>query len=159
MEKAQQGTTNTQSVFAAFDLAPSLLRLAGFSASKDARLDGEDLSATLLGNNTASRQAPLFWRRPPDRKTAYGSGPLPDLAVREGDWKLLCDFGGSRPELYQLRTDPGEANNLAQKHPEIVQRLSQSLLAWNASMPPDNGEKLGAEEDKPIQKAPKKAVK
>jgi arylsulfatase A-like enzyme len=137
----QVGTTNTASVFAAFDLPPSLLSLAGITPT-DWRPDGEDVSATLVGKSTNSRTAPLYWRRPPDRKYAYGVGPLPDLAMRDGAWKLLCDYDGGRPELYDLERDRGETNNLATTHPEVVSRLSQSLIEWHRELPPDRGPDL-----------------
>lgn len=145
MEKTRAGTRNDTSIFAAFDLAPSLLSIAGITAPESTTFDGENLAPVLVGQSAASRSAPLFWRRPPDRKTAYGSGPLPDLSMREGEWKLLCEYDGSKPELYQLTTDPGEAVNLAAKHPEIVSRMSKAVIAWHQSLPPDNGPALGAE--------------
>jgi arylsulfatase A-like enzyme len=145
LEQDQTGTLNDISVFSALELAPSLLRIAGITAPADERFDGEDLATVLLGQSTASRASPLFWRRPPDRKFAYGSGPLPDLSVREGDWKLLCDFDGSKPELYDLATDPGEASNLAERHPDVVEQLTSKLLAWNRFMPQDNGAQLATE--------------
>src|SRR5690606_5708974 len=93
MEPSKAGSANEASIFAAFDLAPSLLKLAG--AESTAELDGEDVSATLLGKSDAGRQQPVFWRRPPDRKGIGKSGSLPDLAMRDGDWKLLCEYDGS----------------------------------------------------------------
>ena len=86
-------------------------------------------------NSTASRQAPLFFSRPPDRKSFYGFKDLPDLAIREGNWKLLCDYDGGRPELYNLAADPGEAKNEAENHPALLKELSQKLLNWYAQMP------------------------
>jgi uncharacterized sulfatase len=150
------GTRNTTSVLAAFDLVPSLLAIAGVSQPADVKFDGENLAPALLGRSTASRKAALFWRRPPDRKTAYGSDPLPDLAVREADWKLLCEYDGTRPELYNLAVDPGETTNLAAKHPDVVAHLVQSALAWNQSLPADHGAKLGLTEPAQPRK-PKKA--
>lgn len=146
-EKA--GTKNDVSVFAAFDLVQSLLSIAGASPPGNASFDGENLAETLRGQTTVSRRAPLFWRRPPDRKQAYGAGPLPDLAVRDGDWKLLCEFDGSKPELYNVVRDPGEANNLAEQNPDVVKRLSKALIAWNESLPQDNGLRLGIESARP----------
>jgi arylsulfatase A-like enzyme len=140
--KDKAGTKNDTSIFAAFDLAPSLLSVAGIVQPAGATFDGENLAPVLRGKSTASRKAPLFWRRPPDRKKAYGSGPLPDLAMREGQWKLLCDYDGTKPELYDLIADPAEANNLAAKHPIIADRLTKTVLTWNASMPQDKGAEL-----------------
>ena len=68
--------------------------------------------------------------------------PQPDLAVRDGDWKLLCDYDGSKPELYDLARDRGETDNRAAEHPDIVRRLAGRVVAWHKSMPPDNGPML-----------------
>jgi uncharacterized sulfatase len=143
---AKAGTANGGSVVAAFDLAPSLLKLGGVAPPEGTDFDGEDLSATLTGKAVASRAAPLFWRRPPDRKMDPGKPPqpLPDLAARDGKWKLLCDYDGSKPQLYDLAADPGEATDLAARHPDIVARLAKPLVAWHRAMPPDKGPELGA---------------
>jgi uncharacterized sulfatase len=145
--KDKRGTHNESSVFAAFDLVPSLLAVASVRAPAEVQFDGEDVSATLLGISTTSRTAPIFWRRPPDRKNSPPAlpDPQPDLAVRDGDWKLLCDYDGSRPELYDLAGDRGETMNLASKQTEIVNRLSAAVVKWHWSMPADNGPKLGSE--------------
>ncbi len=145
LARDKAGTVNTASVFAAMDLVPTLLDIAGVETPKDAAFDGENLASVLLGKTSASRRAPIFWRRPPDRKYAYHAGPLPDLSVRDGGWKLLCDYDGSRAELYALATDPGETNNLAASQPEVTARLTRAVLDWHYSLPPDNGPELGKE--------------
>jgi uncharacterized sulfatase len=157
--KDKLGTWNETSVFSAMDLVPSLLTIAEVPKPDEVSFDGENLAAVVLGRSEASRGAPLFWRRPPDRKTAYGSGPLPDLSAREADWKLLCEYDGSQPQLYNLAADRGETANLAAKHPEIVSRLTQAVLAWSATMPPDNGPVIGAADSQPSSSKKKKAKK
>ncbi|HIL70073.1 MAG TPA: N-acetylgalactosamine-6-sulfatase [Verrucomicrobia bacterium] len=133
------GTINGESIFAAIDLVPTLLGIAGVQISQNVSFDGESLPRILLGRSRASRRAPLFFRRPPDRDRFYGVENLPDLAVREGTWKLLCEYDGSGPELYNLESDREETRNLAAAKPAIVDRLRQSLLAWHQSMPSDLG--------------------
>lgn len=142
----QRGTHNETSVFAAFDLVPSLLALANVTPP-DVKFDGENVAATLVGKGAASRIAPIHWRRPPDRKNSPPAlaKPQPDLAVRDGQWKLLCDYDGSNPQLYDLSQDRGETANLAAQQPEVVQRLTAAAVAWHQSMPADNGPQLGAD--------------
>jgi arylsulfatase A-like enzyme len=138
------GTTNSESVFSAIDLAASLLAAANVAPDTAAKLDGEALPDTLLGRDTRSRGAPLFWRRPPDRKTWHLlPGSYPDLAIREGNWKLLCSYDGGDAELYRLDRDPGETTNLAGDQRETVERLTEMVLAWHRGLPPDNGPELG----------------
>jgi uncharacterized sulfatase len=67
----------------------------------------------------------------------------PDLAMREGKWKLLCEYDGSKPMLFDLSDDIGESRNVAEKHPDITARLTKSLLDWHASVPADKGPHLG----------------
>jgi uncharacterized sulfatase len=158
IDKIKAGSVNTKSIFAAFDLAPSLLSIAKIEA-KDIAFDGENVAPALLGQSEVSRAAPIFWRRPPDRKTASPALPerLPDLAMREGNWKLLCDYDGTKPQLYDLAKDRGETTNLAAEQPEITARMTKTLLGWHQSMPPDSGPALGAEQLKSKGKGKKKA--
>lgn len=143
---AKAGSVNTTSVFAAFDLAPSLLSITGIRAP-GIRFDGENVAPALLGQKNVSRAAPIFWRRPPDRKTVSPALPerLPDLAMREGTWKLLCNYDGTQPQLYALDQDRGEKTDLAPEKPEIVQKMKRDLIDWHQSLPADKGPELGAE--------------
>jgi len=144
--KEAAGTWNRTSVFSAIDLVPSLLSIAGIAIPQGLFFDGENVSPALLGKQAVSRKSPLFWRRPPDRKFFAGTGPYPDLAIREGRWKLLCEYDGSRPELYDLEADPAEAKNLADQQGQVVSSLREKLVAWHTGMPQDNGLKLGEED-------------
>jgi uncharacterized sulfatase len=159
LNQAAIGTHNERSVFAAFDLVPSVLTIAGVAVPRDAAFDGEDVSPALLGRAEVSRKAPILWRRPPDRKTwpPAITEPLPDLSIRDGDWKLLCDYDGSKPQLYHLATDRGETTNVAAANSAIVARLTTALLAWHRSLPPDNGPALAHEPVAPKGKAKQKA--
>jgi len=134
--KSAPGGVDAESILAAFDLAPSLARLAG---TRHADADGEDASAALLGAGAHHRAHPLVWRRPPDRKNWPPALPeaQPDLAIRDGRWKLLCDHDGSNPRLYDLDSDPAENRNLSASEPALVGRLTKAVLDWHRAMPPD----------------------
>jgi uncharacterized sulfatase len=134
------GSVNQQSYLAAFDLAPSLLQIVGVTAPNEVEFDGEDMSETLLGKSNKSRDERLFFRRPPDRPGQRGEGNLPDLAVRDGKWKLLCEYDGSRPMLFDLKSDHEERDNVAADHPKVVHRLTAAVLKWHRSMPSDEGD-------------------
>ena len=60
-------------------------------------------------------------------------------AVRKGDWKLVYRMHTGELELYNLRDDIGERNDLAASHPERVAELAKALgdrlRAWKAPMP------------------------
>ncbi|WP_339923177.1 sulfatase-like hydrolase/transferase [uncultured Cyclobacterium sp.] len=135
VNEASKGKRNGESVFSAIDLKPSLLEFAGAKASENEVSDGENLIGTILGESNLSRKSPIFYSRPPDRKNYYGFENLPDLAVREGEWKLLCDYDGGRPELYHIIGDGGEQNNLADEQPDRVKSMTQKVTSWYDSMP------------------------
>jgi len=154
------GVADDESVFAAFDLVPSLLAIAGVAPNDAAAAagivtgtDGTDVSQALLGRQPVSHVGPLCWRRPPDRKTwgPLGDERQPDLAIREGTWKLLCDYDGGNPQLYELETDRGEQRNVAGGHLQEAARLTETLLAWHRSMPADRGPALGAKVSEAVQ--------
>jgi arylsulfatase A len=111
----------------ACDWLPTLAELAGVPVPK-VSLDGRSLVPVLRDGRAASPHAdhPLHWQ--------VGQGPNADWAVRDGDWKLLGNArdtsGGTTAEriplfLANLQDDPGERTNLAERHPDIVQRLRQ----------------------------------
>ena len=143
---SRAGSVDVDTVFAAFDLVPSLLEIAGES-DESIVLDGESMAAALIGREGVPRKKPLFWRRPPDRKVSSVESTelLPDLAMREGDWKLLCNYDGSEPQLYDLAADRGETSDLASNNPDLVSRMKETLLEWHRSLPRDRGEELGIE--------------
>ncbi len=139
MNPQKAGSVNNTSILAAIDLVPSLIKLSGASQPEGITFDGEELSQVFLGHSEASRSQPLFFRRPPDRAAFYGEPNLPDLSVRAGNWKLLTEYDGSNPQLYDLSVDAEETQNLAKENPKVVKRLSRALLEWHTSMPPDHG--------------------
>ncbi len=142
MAKKAIGTVNRDSVFSAIDLVPTLLTICDTSTPQGISFDGESLPEILLGKSKESRKQDIFFRRPPDRDSFYGIKDLPDLAIRSGKWKLLCEYDGSDPLLFDINKDRGETKNLADQNHEIVKKLSGKLMAWHQSMPTDNGPQL-----------------
>ena len=102
----------------------------------------------MLGESKKSRKEPIFFRRPPDRDSFFGVKNLPDLAVRSGKWKLLCEYDGERAEFYDLTKDPSESTDLADQVPEIRDHLIKLVTTWHQSMPADNGPNLAASKPK-----------
>lgn len=133
------GSANLTSHFSTIDVAPSVLDLVGVKVPPDVAFDGVSMRATLLGRSEVSRDRPLFFRRPPDRASFAGIAKLPDLAVRDGHWKLLCAYDGSAAELYDLSSDPSESHNVASSHGAEVTRLTGAVVAWHRTLPPDLG--------------------
>ena len=144
MKQSVQGNTNNRTVIAAMDLVPSLLQIANIATTSDTEFDGLQMQDQLLGRSTTVRETPLMFRRPPDRDSFYGVKDLPDLAIRLGPWKLLCEYDGSSAELYDLNSDAQETTNVAKVYPEIVKELTEQVVDWHGSLPHDLGDKYQA---------------
>ncbi len=144
IEEKKRGTTNDENYFCAIDIMRSFLSIAGLKLGSEVSVDGEDMSATLLGLQRSSRTSPIYWRRPPDRPGTKKEN-YPDLAMREGKWKLLCEYDGSIPQLYDLVADASETTNLAGSQSVIVAKMSEKLVEWHESMPADRGAELELE--------------
>ncbi len=110
------GTENSETVLTAIDLLPTLTSLAGIKMvpAAQGKIDGQDLSAAMLGTSV-KREGPLFWefgRRDENNQPrkgiplAKGEDRSPNLAMREGDLKLLVNNDGTSAVLYNVRKDP-----------------------------------------------------
>jgi arylsulfatase A-like enzyme len=117
--KIAAGTT-CKGIASSIDLFATLAELADAPLPANTKLDSISLVETILEGKPTKRN--VF---------AYYQGPNLE-AVRKGDWKLhFCKVGWApgaaddqvSSELYNLRDDVGEANNVYDKHPEIVAEI------------------------------------
>ncbi len=106
------------------DLFPTLLDLAGLPLVPAAHLDGVSLKP-LIDGGKLDRKA-LYWHYP----HYHGSGETPTSAIRLGDYKFIRHYEDGKRELYNLRTDIGESNDLVAAMPEKAQELEVALDAW-----------------------------
>jgi arylsulfatase A-like enzyme len=115
------------------DVAPSLLAVAGVPVPAGVTFDGQDMSVAMTGAGAEPRTTPVMWLRPPGRGGRERQTPG-ELAIRDGDWKLLVANDGSQPELFDVVKDPNEQTNLADKNPDVVKRLADAVVAWDRSI-------------------------
>jgi len=109
------------------DLAPTLIDLCNLKTPDAARFDGVSLAAVLTGKakTLPDREIVIQYRqsnRPPEKGKA---------AVLTERWRLI---GGSA--LYDIQADPGQKNNVAAKHPDVVARLRKAYVRWWAEVSP-----------------------
>ena len=118
------------------DLLPTILTLAGGKPNKKQILDGESLVPILQQKKHRLETRPIFWHFPAYLERYRGlpeEGPFrttPASAIRIGDWKLIRFYESGREEMYDLKSDLSEVNNVRKKYPEIGQRLSDKLDGW-----------------------------
>ncbi len=117
------------------DVYPTLLDLAGVQPPKGYILDGESLAPVFFNPTAQLKREAIFQHFP----GYLGSGgntwrTTPVGVIEIGDWKLMQYFEDMHLELYNLRDDIGERNNLAQAMPEKAQELYGKMLAWRAAI-------------------------
>ncbi|WP_345268213.1 sulfatase-like hydrolase/transferase [Nibrella viscosa] len=130
-----KGLTDNKSVLCATDLFPTFLSLAGQKPAKTG--DGINAAAILLGKPNV-RPVPIFWeygRNDISFRYPAGRDRSPNLAMRQGQWKLLTNDNGSGTELYNLAIDPSEKNDVSAQEPSLVSTMKAKLLAWRKALP------------------------
>lgn len=107
------------------DFYPTLLSMAGLPSFPTQHIDGKSMVPLLEQKDDFSRSA-LYWHFP----HYHGSKNRPSAAIRAGDYKLIEWFEDGAVELYNLKTDIGEQNNLAIELPEKKVELQTLLKDW-----------------------------
>ena len=110
-------TSDYMSAF--WDFLPTVAEIAGVQLSKN--IDGISYLPTLLGKEQKQHEY-LYW----EFHELKGR-----QAVRKGEWKLVrynvFEPENTTTELYNLKTDIGEQNNVAELHPEVVKELLELM--------------------------------
>ena len=113
------------------DYYPTLLAMTGQPARPKQHMDGRNLLPLLKQTGTVKRVA-LYWHYPNYIGAGHPGGARPCSVIRSGDWKLIESFETNRLELFNLKEDLGEQNDLAAKMPAKAKALQQQLAAWRA---------------------------
>ena len=135
--KVPEGVVDETTVCTAVDYLPTVCSLAGLPVPDNALLDGEDLSGAWLGR-ARPRSKPIYWEYGRDSsylKPGRERDRSPNLAMRDGDWKLLANADGTRVELYNLAHDAQETTNMADKEPRRRAEMLERLMQWRSSIP------------------------
>lgn len=119
------------------DIFPTVLKLAGTAAPADHKVDGADLSTLLTGKADPSHQQSFLMHYPhgPHRSNYF-------TTWRSGDWKVIYHYhptipthgdliqsGGQSYQLFNLKDDPFEQNDLATSQPAKLKEMMAGLIA------------------------------
>jgi arylsulfatase A-like enzyme len=138
-EVTKPGTVANQYVIIE-DFFPTILQMAGLKNYKTVQnVDGISLLPVLKNPAYADTSRALIWHYPHKWISHDAPGINYFSAIRQGSWKLIYRMRDGKKELYNLKKDPGEINNLAATNPDTVKRLAEllteKLKAFNAPMP------------------------
>jgi arylsulfatase A-like enzyme len=111
------------------DFYPTMLEMAHLPLKPRQHIDGVSLVPFLKGMGKLKRKA-IYWHYP----HYHGSGNRPSGAVRAGDYKLIEWYEDNSIELYNLKNDIGEKDDLAAKMPKKAAELRQLLHQWLKQM-------------------------
>lgn len=100
------------------DLMPTILELLGIKADKP--MEGKSLLPLLTGKTIIARNTTFS-------ETSYWPWPR---CIRTEKWKLIFSRFKKNYSLFNLKDDPGELNNLADKYPAVVRSLNKILSQW-----------------------------
>jgi arylsulfatase A-like enzyme len=146
-----KGTVDSTSVVSGLDIFPTLADIIGIPMPSRYAFDGESRRAVWFGH-PSKRKKPLYWEYGSfGKKSAYiypakGNGykkgkeaesrdRSPNLAIQQGKWKLLINYDGSHMQLYNLKDDPDESDNILELHQDIANRLKEKLIRWRNNLP------------------------
>jgi uncharacterized sulfatase len=116
--------TVSDAIASTMDLYPTFLELAHVSAPGGQPVDGVSLLPVLRDPARSSGRDTLHWHLP------HYHHSTPSGAIRQGDWKLIEFFEDGALELYNLRDDLGETNNLAAQLPDRAEAMRAALKSW-----------------------------
>ena len=113
-----------------FDFYSTIASVSGLPIPK--HCDGVNLIPYLTGKNKGEPHEYLFWlnNEPGDAERRHM------IAVRWKKWRLYKKYAKDPWQLFDLKADPKEEKNIAEKHPDIVERLSAKHAAWKKSLAP-----------------------
>ena len=117
----EQGIVKSQAAHI-IDIMPTLLELSGatypeeFNGNTIDPYMGESMVSAFTNTEEAPINETLFWEH-------FGAA-----ALRQGDWKLVKLDGNADWELYNLKEDRTEMNNLAAEYPELLKAMQEE---WN----------------------------
>ena len=122
------------------DIFPTFLEMAGVKEYQQVGgvIDGISFKPFLEGKTKRKQDRSIFWHYP---NTYGGALYFPYSSMRQGDWKLIYRHVERSLELYNIKNDISEKNDLAKKEPKKLRELSKVLSDFlresDAQMPTD----------------------
>ena len=111
------------------DFYPTLLEMINVPRLPKQHVDGKSFVPALQGR--PHDRGAIYWHFPHYSNHGYQS---PGGAIRLGDYKLLEYFENGSVQLFDLKNDLSEQNDLSEIKPEITNKLRKMLHDWRRDM-------------------------
>ncbi|WP_422860761.1 sulfatase [Flagellimonas sp. S174] len=129
-----EGGFVNSSVLSTIDVFPTVMELVRGNGEVAQIIDGESKLKAFESDVKLTRES-LYFHYP----HFSNQGGRPKAALRKGDMKLILSLEDGTTELYDLKNDLGEKENLSKKFPDIASQMKDSIVKWlyetNAPMP------------------------
>jgi arylsulfatase A-like enzyme len=115
------------------DLFATAVEIAGLKNTTG--VDGVSLLPILTNRGKLKRDA-LYWHYPHYSNQSINGGHLdqPGAAIRQGNYKLIEFYHDNHVELYDLKSDLSERNDLSKARPQVAEKLRHKLAGWRQSV-------------------------
>ena len=123
------GGRDLNTLSAHIDVLPTLEELCGVKHPQDGApaIDGKSLASLLQGKEPTWPERTLFVHSQRIEQVKKGR----NNSVMTKRWRLV-----NNKELYDITSDPGQAKNLAARHPGVVKDLNKAYDGWWKSLSP-----------------------
>ncbi len=108
------------------DIFTTICDIVGAPLPADRTIDGASL-LPLFAGQTIDRQQPLYWRN-------HLASEDTRVVLRVGDWKIIGSDDLSKFQLYNIRDDWQEKNDLVATHPQQLAEMRKQLIAHDAAV-------------------------
>ncbi|WP_149277188.1 sulfatase-like hydrolase/transferase [Pareuzebyella sediminis] len=125
------GSIDKITELAAVDLLPTFLELTGRNLPTGYKPDGQSFVKALKGKSF-ERTVPILWDW---RFSSNRPDFWPSAAIKENNWKLLVDQRSGRTELYHIKVDWLEQNDVSGRYREKVDDLLNKIEAFQTTLP------------------------
>lgn len=122
------GGRDVPTLAAHIDVLPTMVDLCGLK-NHGYRVDGKSLRPLLYGKESEWQPRTVVV----DSQREDNLIKWKDAAVMMQQWRLVSPTttgDESKIELYDIREDPGQKNNIAQSHPDVVSKLKADYETW-----------------------------
>ncbi len=114
------------------DFYPTILEAAEMEPHSDQEVDGISIMKHWRNANERPDRDFIAWHYPLEKPHFLGG--VSAGAIRSGDWKLVEKFESGEDELFDLKDDPSESKNIADRHPETLALLKKKLANWRTTV-------------------------